>query len=360
MQGRHLVIIFAAVVGLSACGGPESATQEQAAPTIPATRISVHTAARATIEVTDSTVGWVDSKSAPALTAEVSGRVTRILVDAGDQVQQGQLLAEIDPTAYRLARDAAAADVQRLQALVENQQRQVERNRRMLEENFIAEAMYEDSRSQLQALSEQLRGAQARLDNAERDLRNTRVLAPVSGVVDQRLITAGDFVAAGQPLLRLVSGQTLRVHLPFPETVAARLSPGLPVRLSTPLAPDEVVTGKIDELRPSLGRARAVEAIVDVQNPGSWRAGASVRGTVVLETRDNIVLPEAAVVLRPAGRTVYVIANGRATARLVEVGTMRDGQVEILSGLQPGELVALDGAGFLTDGALVSLQESAR
>jgi RND family efflux transporter MFP subunit len=357
MQRRLLLIVLLTGAALlSGCGQRQESEPEAAA--VRATPISAYRAGVAAMEITDSSVGWIDSKASPALTAEVSGRLTQIRFDAGERVEKGSLLAQIDPAAYRAARNAASAEVQRLEALAANQRRQLERHRNMLAENFIAESMYEESRSQLVALQEQLRGAQARLQNAERELRNTRVLAPVSGLIDQRLVAAGDFVQAGQPLARLLSGETLRVHLPFPETVAGRLQPGQTVYLSTPLAPDDPVTGAISELRPALGRSRAVEAIVEFENPGTWRAGASVRGTVVLERRDSVVLPEAAVVMRPAGRIVYLIDNDIVRARPVEVGTLREGKIEIMAGLAAGDLVALDGAGFLTDGAPVNVRET--
>lgn len=357
MQRLRFTLLLVVSFVVTACGTaeePDSGGTEVAA----ATTISVHVADVQDIEVTDVSVGWIASKTAPAITSEVSGRLIELSFEAGDRVSAGQLLARVDPTRYRSAHEAAAADVERLRTSVANQQRQLARHQEMLAEGFIAQAMFDDSQAQLRALEAQLRGAQARLDNAEKDLASTRIVAPISGIIDQRLIATGDFVQAGQPLAQLVSDGVLRIHLPFPETVAERLRADLPVRLNTPIAPAQTIEARISELRPALGQGRAVEAIIEADNPGAWRTGASVRGEVVLETRRNVLLPEAAVVLRPAGHTVYVVDGDRVHARPVTPGVRVDGMLEILDGVEAGERVALDGAGFLTDQARIRLPEA--
>jgi len=361
MRARLLPLVLVPLLGLSACDKPQSpAPDQQTAAATRATRITVTQAALRPIEVTDSAVGWLEAKSAPFLTAEVDGRLTEITVDAGDRIEQGQLLARIDATPYRLAQQAAAADVARLKVLLDNAQRQLERQQKMLAEKFVTDSAVEQAEAELAALREQMRAAQAKLDNAERDLANTTVKAPVSGLIDQRLVAAGDFVGRGKPLFRLVSQELMQVRLPFPETLASKLKTGLPVRLSTPLS-TQVVEGRIQELRPAVAQgSRAVEVIVELPNPEGWRPGASVRGQVVLATRQGVVVPEVAVVDRPAGRTVYTIDGNKAKAVLVKTGVMVDGGIEIVEGLAAGAVVAVDGAGFLTDGAAVTVPEKAQ
>lgn len=357
MHARLLPLLMVSLLALAGCGKDKPAAPEQPAADARATRVTATAAAQRSVYVTDSAVGWVEAKSSPSLTAEVDGRLTKVLVDAGTEVKRGTVLAEIDPVPYRLAVDAARADTQRLRALIDNAERQVERQRKMLAERFVTESAVEQAQAELRALQEQARGAQARLEAAERDLANAQVKAPVDGVIDQRLVAAGDFVRKGQPLFRLVTQDLVRVRLPFPETLANRLRVGQPVRVSAPLS-DKVMEGRIQELRPALTQgARAIEAILEVPNPGDWRPGGSVRGEVVLDERQSVVVPEAAVVERPAGTTVYVIEDGKAVAHQVKTGVLQDGKVEILEGLPAGAQVAVDGAGFLTDGAPVKVQE---
>jgi len=107
-----------------------------------------------------------------------------------------------------------------------------------------------------------------------------------------------------------------------------------------------------------VGANRAMEVIVDVPNPGDWKPGASVNGAlVVAEHPQAVVVPEVSLVIRPAGEVVYVINNNKAEQRVVRSGIRQDGYVEILSGLELGETIAVDGASFLTDKAPVTGRE---
>jgi len=175
--------------------------------------------------------------------------------------------------------------------------------------------------------------------------------------VEKQIVSPGDFVKIGDPLIQIISNQRLRAHLPFPENIAAKLQPGLKVRLTTPTSPD-TVTATIRELKPLIGESnRAVDVIADIVDQPGWQSGASVDGTVILGERPGaIVVPEQSVVLRPAGEVVYVIQNNVAHQRKVKTGLRQSGQVEILDGLAAGEQVAVDGAAFLTDQARVSIQ----
>lgn len=100
-------------------------------------------------------------------------------------------------------------------------------------------------------------------------------------------------------------------------------------------------------------------AIVDLQEPGNLRPRATLSGSVLIETHQNaVMIPVISVVRRPAGELVYIINNDKATARLVETGHRQDGLIEITSGLEGGEIIAADGAAFLTDGASVRVSET--
>jgi len=176
--------------------------------------------------------------------------------------------------------------------------------------------------------------------------------------VEQRMVAVGDYVTLGKSLFQLTTTQALRVRLPFPETIAPQLRTGLIVRLSTPTAPGKITQGRVSDIRPMVGANRAMEVIVDVPNPGDWKPGGSVNGAlVVAEHPQAVVVPEVSLVIRPAGEVVYVINNNKAEQRVVRSGIRQDGYVEILSGLELGETIAVDGASFLTDKAPVTGRE---
>jgi membrane fusion protein, multidrug efflux system len=351
-----LALLLPAWLPVAGCG---QATDSAAKPAAQKrTLITVAEAKQTRFEIIEETVGTVESPINPTVMAEVPGRVTRVTARAGAAVRQGELLAVIDADDLKLARRSAAAEAARIDALLANQNTVVERNRELVKSNFISRNALDESIAQQRALAEQLDAAKAQLARVESDLARTRVLSPLDGRVDVPIVSEGDYVAVGTPMFRLLSTRVLNVYLPFPETVAPRLRVGLPVRLSSPSVSAAPIEATVSELKPAVGAStRALNAIVRLRDAPGCRPGASVTASVVLDVREAaVVVPEQSVVLRPAGTVVYVIGDGKAAQRVVTTGFKRDGMIEIATGLQPGEVVALDGAGFLTDGAPVTVQ----
>ncbi|MCX7627947.1 MAG: efflux RND transporter periplasmic adaptor subunit [Methylophilaceae bacterium] len=341
---------------LSACN---RSTQDKA-PAIPpqATLITTAQARTQSLEILEYTVGTLEGVVDPNLAAEVSGRVARVLAHAGQEVKKGQVLAILDATDYALQRREAQAEIGRIEALLNNQSKIVERHQRLVQKNFISRHALDDALAQQAALRQQLEGARAQLATIDHNSAKTRVISPIDGRVEKQIVAVGDFVKVGDPLFQLIGMQRLRAHLPFPESVAARLSPGQTVRLSTPTVPDQIFTTTIKEIRPLIGSgSRAVDVIADVVDQPGWQPGGSVNATVVLGERPQaVVVPEASVVLRPAGEVVYVVQGKTVSQRIVKTGLRQHGLVEITEGLSAGETVAVDGAGYLTDRAAVTLQ----
>lgn len=353
----HRIISIALLAALlAAC-----AKQEEAKPKAsPAVLVTVAQAETRDLEILETTVGTLEGLIDPTVGAEVAGRVVQVLAHAGQHVARGQLIAVLDAQDYALQRREAQAEVQRIEALLANQERVVERNRRLVERNFISQNALDDAATEREALVQQLEGARARFATIAHNDAKTRVLAPLDGQVETQVVSVGDYVKVGDPLFQVVGTQRLRAHLPFPESAATRLEPGQAVRLTTPAAPGDEVTGAIKEIKPVIDSAsRAVDVIADVTARPGWRAGASVNGAVVIGWRAQaVVVPEQSVVLRPAGEVVYAVRDGKASQRIVEVGLRQDGWVEVLRGLAAGETVAVDGAGYLTDQAAVTVQSA--
>ncbi|RMG28968.1 MAG: efflux RND transporter periplasmic adaptor subunit [Gammaproteobacteria bacterium] len=350
------LLALAALAGAApAPGGEETGSGAPALHPVP---VTLTTARRRDLEVWEYAVGQLEARTAPTIAAEVGGRITAVHYAVGESVEAGRVLAEIDPEDYRLARDLAAADIRRLEALLRVQRLQVDRLRALVRRGSANQSDLDEAEARLGALRAQRLAARVRLQQAERNLARTRIRSPVTGRVDARFVSVGDYVKAGTPLFHLTALGRLRARLPYPESLGDRLRVGLPVRLETPGAPGRVVTGRITGIRSVIDPAnRAIEVLVDFDNPGDWQPGASVTGAVRLALhRGAVVVPEVCVVARPGGSVVYVVRDGRAVARKVRTGLRRAGEVEILSGVQAGESVVADGAGFLTAGAPVEVE----
>jgi membrane fusion protein, multidrug efflux system len=339
---------------LASCGPKTEPPKKAASGTV----VTTAQAETRDIKLVEKTMGEVDSPSSPTVSAEISGRITDVYFNLGDPVKAGQVMVKLDPTDLGSSRSSADADIQRLEALMVNQKKVVERNRELLAQNFISPLRVEELESQLSALEQQLRSARAQGDIARRNVGKTSVFAPATGRIEQKQVSKGDYVTPGKALFQIATSELLRVRLPFPETVAAKIQPGQSVILMSPLAANKPLEAKIEEIRALVGTSnRSIEAIIKFRNPGEWRAGASVNGEVKVGERNGAVtVPAICVVLRPAGKVVYVVKDNMAEQRVVETGVRQDGYVEILSGIKSGETVVLDGAGFLTDKALLAVQ----
>ncbi len=351
-----LVLVALLAVG---CGNDAETTKRPAGP--PPALVSALVVQARDLEVIESVVGSLENVIDPSLGAEVAGRVVRVLAFTGKKVKRGELLAEIDPQDFEIQSRADSAEVARLQSLLAQAERLVERQQKLVAQGFISQNAVDDAIAQRNALRESIAGAGARAEQTRRSMGKTRVVAPIDGEVEVQIVAAGDYVKVGDPLFKLVGTQRLHAHLPMPESAGRSIRPGLKVRLSSPAAPTRVIEAKIDEIRPTIGaQNRALNAIVKFDNDGAYRGGGSVNAKIVLAVREKaLMVPEQSVVLRPAGKVVYVLQekDGRLVARqrAVETGVRQDGHYEIVKGLAPGEQVAVDGAGFLTDNAVVAL-----
>jgi membrane fusion protein (multidrug efflux system) len=308
------------------------------------------------LEITQEAIGSLEGLIDPTIAAEVAARVVKVHVNPGESVKQGQLIATLDAADFSMQRNEAQAEVARINALLENQSKIVARNQALVSKNFLSQNAVDNDISQRNALKQQLEAAKARVGSINHNSSKTRVIAPISGIVEKKIVDTGDFVNIGDPIVQIISTQRLRAHLPFPEHIGAQLKPGLKVRLTTPTSPNIVVT-VIHELKPLITEgSRTVDVIADVVNQPGWQPGASVTGVVILGQQPSaMMVPEQSVVLRPAGEVVYVVRNNVAHQVIVKTGLNQNGMIELLEGVNANDTVVVDGAGFLTDQTKVTI-----
>ena len=352
---RKLCPFLLVALSLAACQKAEE--KKPAGP--PPALITVTQAKAGAMEVVEETLGTLEAVLDPKLGAEVAGKVVQVLAGSGKAVRKGELLALIDATDFALQNRADEAERKRAEALLAQQERVVERQRELAQKGFISQNAADDARAQRDALREQLAASRARSDLSRRSQGKARVVAPFDGTVETTIASAGDYVKVGDPLFQFVSSRKLRAHLPFPESAAPRLKKGQPVVLGSPLLPGLEIRAAVSDIKAGVTEAgRALDVIVDIEGQDGLRPGGTVNASVLVSRReDALLVPEQSVVLRPAGKVVYVVAEGKALQHVVEAGARRAGMVEILKGLPAGATVALDGAGFLAHNAAVVVKE---
>jgi membrane fusion protein, multidrug efflux system len=356
---RHQLIccfLFLLSALLTACNSNDQDQSEKKSKEAKATLVSVTTIKSQPLESTEETVGSLEGLIDPTVAAEVAARVIKVYVNIGQPVKQGQLIATLDSTDFSLQRNEAQAEVARIQALLDNQTKIVARNQALVDKKFISQNAVDNDVAQQHVLLQQLEAARARVNSINHSSSKSKVVAPVSGIVEKKLVDTGDFVKVGDPIVQIVSKQRLRAHLPFPEHIGTLLKPGLKLRLSTPTSKTTIET-EIKELKPLITEGnRTIDVIADVNNVAGWQPGASVTGTVILDKFPTaMMVPEQSVVLRPAGEVVYVVRDHTAYQAVVTTGLRQNGLIEVLSGLNLNDTVVVDGAGFLTNKAPVKI-----
>jgi len=342
---------------LGACGNKAADKKVDGGKNGPAaTPVTVTVARVGSIELVEKSVGTLESFADPIIAAETAGQLLEVRALAGSLVKAGQVMAVLDAQDAGLAKQSAHAEMQRVKTLQANQSKAMVRQRQLRDKGFISQGAFDDAQAQMDVLNNQLAAASSQLAIAERTVGKHRIIAPFVGRVEKQMAVAGQYVKVGDSLFQLVGLGKLHARLPFPENMAARLSPGMPVKLTT-FIDDKIVLGKIGGVRPMTRlNNRSFEALVVVNDPGMWRPGSTVTGQVVMaEHRNAVLVPEHSVVLRPIGKVVYALEGDKVKQQTVKVGAIREGQAEIVSGLSGTETIVVDGAGFLIDQASVAV-----
>lgn len=349
-------------LGLAACSGGES-NGEPAAPESRIVTVTLEEAVTTEVREELFAVGRLVSRNTPTLAAEVNARVVAVHVDDGQSVTAGQVLLSLDPTTFELAIQEAQANIQRLVVSIENGQRRVDRYQDLKTKEVMPQERLDDAEAALAVDKASLAAAEARLAIARDRLEKTTLVSPVDGVVERRLVSVGDYAREGTALVTLSDTVNMRAEIPFPETVGGLLRIGQVLQLESPVSPGLRIRATVDEIRPQVSAMnQSLMVISNLVNPGPWRPQATLDAMLVVETRPRaVVVPALAVVKRPSGDVVYRLDTRQervAHQVVVRTGIKRDGETEIKEGLEPGDLVVVEGAHYLTDGAQVSVLET--
>lgn len=306
--------------------------------------LPVEVAAARTDTVVDAIVatGGIEAVQSIQLRPEVEGRLVGILVKEGSEVGRGSPLFKIDDAELK-------AQVARLEAERDLAQQALERTRRLIEQNASAEADLEQAEANARSTQAQLELMQVRLDR-------TLVRAPFRGLVGGRSVSLGDYVGTSTQLIGLQTVDPQRAVFSVPERYAQRLEVGQSVTFRVAALPDTEFTGVVDFVDPVVELpARTIMVKAEVQNPDrQLKPGMFIEARLATDVRpDAVIIPEDAI-LPLAGQTlVYVVADGTAQRRPVELGVRLPGFVEIKNGLEAGEQVVVGGLERLSDGAPV-------
>jgi RND family efflux transporter MFP subunit len=340
------------LAGPSACR--KSKADEAAVVVKPAAMpVKVQTVARRKIAETLIYTGVLEPWQKVTITPESAGKVARILVEEGQTVQAGQLLAELDTRSIRMQLRQAEAGQAAAEANLANLTRNM----------AVSDQQYEQVKLGFDAAKAQLDQARAGADLARHYLDTSQLKAPWAGVVASRHAEVGDVInpmmaGYGQPggILTLIDDSRIKVAVDVSASDVVRLRRGQPAVLRAADVGSRDFPGTVSVVNTTadaLGKKFHVE--VRIENPGSvLRPGTF--GTVLFEarSRENALAVPAAAVLED--KYVFVVENGKAVRREVSLGLKSAAGFEILSGLREGESVVVEGGYGLIEGAPVEIK----
>jgi RND family efflux transporter MFP subunit len=341
----HLALAFSAVAASACVRTAASATNSADSTAVP---IVARPVALTTRAWSATASGIVHANTTVDVGFEVPGKVVAVGPDEGQTVRAGQSLASLDPTDYRLAVEQAAAQADRTA-------RDRDRNQPLLASGGIAPA-------DMDHLESGARQSAAAADLAKKRLADTRLAAPISGIIARRAIEVGATVAPGQPVFTIVALDPVRVRVGVPESDIGHIVEGAAATVRIP-ALDTSFVGRVSLIGVAADPAtRSYSVEISVPNPARrMRAGMVAEATITTrETTSAMVVPAAAVLHDGTanGTTiVYVLDRDAAhvRARRVTTGAARGDSLEITSGLTENDRVVVAGQQRLRDGGSVTL-----
>ena len=344
-----------------ACRGEETETgMARVAPVVTVGAENITVAQLTELRSGPSISGSLQPKTEARVRAEIAGPVQQTHADEGQRVRAGALLARLDDTAVRDAYLSAKSAVRTAESALQNAQRNLERSSRLAKAGALPERDLETAQLNATNAEGALADAQARLASAGKQLAQTTVRAPITGVVSDREVDAGDVVTVGAELFRIVDLGSLRLEASVAAAEIDRLKPGMPVEFGVS-GYDRRFTGRIERINPTVdpttGQVRIYVAIPNERQ--SLVAGLFAEGRVATDARKAIGVPMDAVDQRGTEPVLHVVKAGKVKHLPVRLGVRDEASnlVEIASGVAAGDTVLLGSAQGVAEGATIRVSQ---
>lgn len=336
------------------------------------TAVKTQKAARQDIYDLLELVGEINAQTEISVQPRISGRITEILANEGDYVKAGQAMAVLDNETALLELKQAEADLNTAKANLRNSENtlaraktELERYKELLANKYVSQKSYEtveDSYLAAQVSEESYRAklvsAEKEYDLAVIDLNRTQIIAPKSGYVLTKSLAIGQNVSSSTTVYTMASLDKIKVKFSVDQKQAAKVQKGLPIIFETDAYPDEEFRGYISENAPlydSTSRAVTVSSSLTNNNmkllPGMFGTVSMVVG----ESKNALVVPSEAIVLKNGKNCVFTIENDLAKLKEVTIGISSEKEVEILSGIEEGEAIIIVGQTTLRDGGAIEI-----
>lgn len=292
------------------------------------------------------------------ISPEIAGKVKKIFVDEGYVIKKGQLLIQLDDKRQRLAVAEAEAKIRENEADLAYLETTRKRREELWKKKVISEEDYDEILSRVSMTKARTDSLMSALGSARKDMEDTRIYSPLDSIITEKMISEGEYVHVGETMFNAVKINPLKLRFTLPETHTALVRKGQPVKARVKAYPDREFSGKVYFINPQVDpttRTVEIKAYFDNRH-GDLKPGFFADVFLVKSANEKaLVIPGEGVIQREGKHLIYVVHDGVARRRIVRIGEMMEGKVEIVSGLNPGELVVTSGNRGLEEGTPVKV-----
>jgi membrane fusion protein, multidrug efflux system len=340
---------------LLAGAGCHSTGDEAAKPDLEALKVEMAVVAEKPMPRILALTGSLVANQQANVAANALGVVTRTFVERGTLVKEGDSLAQLDIAAATLSQAEAQANLESVRAQQRFSDKQCQRYEALVKDNHISPSEWDRVRSDCRRMDETAKAASVRVELMEKLLHDTTVRAPFSGLVDERFVSVGEYVQPPSRVVSLVQITPLRLQLSVPEDQIGSVAKDGEVSFEVAAFPGEIFTGTVAYIAAAVRQTtRDLVFEATVPNPdGRLRPGMFAAASLKLPDETLPAVPRKS--LRPEGGVSYLmmVVDGYVQARVVQVGTQRDGEVALIDGVKAGERYVLTPSDQVKDGTAV-------
>lgn len=353
-----LTLIPTAIIWFACGGDPQLANEVENS-----IAVQVVQAKLKTLPEAQSYSGTVESAENARLATKIIGWIEKIMVAEGEPVKRGQLLVKLRSKDLEARLAQAEAALAEARAHYDNARINLKRIESLYHKQAATRKELDDMRTAFASAKARIEAARQMKAEVQELLQYSRLVAPFDGVVTRKWLEEGDLVNPGQPVLEVESADRFKIVIHVPETDILKFTTGMPVRVQIDAAGigtnGKFYQARVTRILPSANPlSRQFEVHVQMANTDlPVKSGMFARVVVTLENQTTLLVPEQAIFKRGQLEGLFVVdENQRARLRWVQTGKHRQGDIEILSGLNPGEMVVIASEGKLLDGQKVEVK----
>lgn len=339
----HLLIFFSLFLFLASCSDDKdtNSNKNEGSTAIPVEAGSV---SRGDISAFYTATATLEAEEEATIVSKVRGIIDEFYIEEGEKVKAGDIIAQLEVDQYRIDAERAKATLNRLE-------NDFKRNKELFEQDMI-------SMETLQNAQFEYESQKAAYELTELNLIHTAIKSPISGVISERFIKKGNMIGIDQPAFRVTNINLLQAILHIPEHEIEIIRPGQTAQLQFDAIQGKIFEGRVERISPVVdSQTGTFKVTVHVVQYGDiLRPGMFGRIKILYEIRQNVLkIPRNAVIPEDNAQNVYVVKDSLSFKKQIQTGYVSGQNIEVISGLEDGEIVVTIGQGSLQDSSKVNI-----